>query len=94
MFQSIEDVDRISWEAEMMRAEEHFDAEDETAEVYIYRMPDGSMRIQCGNCGALLPQLRILAGQRSGRFVPARCPECGAEIVDIQGTEDCEEGDE
>jgi ribosomal protein S27E len=88
MCQSIEDVDRISWEAEMMRAEEHFDAVNETAEVYIYRMPDGSMRIQCGNCGALLPQLRILAGQRSGRFVPARCPECGAEIVDIQGTED------
>lgn len=94
MCQSIEDVDRISWEAEMMRADEHFDAVDETAEVYIYRMHDGSMRIQCGNCGALLPQLRVLAGQRSGRFVPARCPECGSEIVDIQGTEDYEEGDE
>lgn len=94
MCQSIEDVDRISWEAEMMRAEEHFDAVDEKAEAYIYRMTDGTLRIQCGNCGALLPQLRILAGQRSGRFVPARCPECGSKIVDIQGTEDCEEGDE
>lgn len=93
MCQSIEDVDRISWEAEMMRAEEHFDAVDETAEAYIYRMPDGSMRIQCGNCGALLPQIRVLAGQRAV-FAPARCPECGSEIVDIQGTEDCEEGDE
>lgn len=31
MCQSIEDVDRISWEAEMMRAEEHFDAMDEDA---------------------------------------------------------------
>lgn len=29
MCQSIEDVDRISWEAEMMRAEEHFDSMDE-----------------------------------------------------------------
>lgn len=94
MCQSVEEVDRISWEADMMHAEEHFDAADETAEVYIYRMPDGSMRIQCGNCGALLPQIRALAGQRSGRFVPARCPECGSEIVDIQGAEDCEEGDE
>lgn len=27
--QSIEDVDRISWEAEMMRAEEHLDSMDE-----------------------------------------------------------------
>lgn len=27
--QSIEDVDRISWEAEMMKAEEHFDAMDD-----------------------------------------------------------------
>lgn len=27
--QSIEDVDRISWEAEMMLAEEHFDSMDE-----------------------------------------------------------------
>lgn len=58
------------------------------AEVYIYRMPDGSLRIQCGSCGALLPQLRILAGQRNGPFVPARCPECGTEIVGVQGTED------
>ena len=58
------------------------------AEVYIYRMPDGSMRIQCGSCGALLTQLRILAGQRNCPFVPARCPECGAEIVGVQGTED------
>lgn len=31
MCQSIEDVDRISWEAEMMHAEEHFDAMDEDA---------------------------------------------------------------
>lgn len=88
MCQSIEDVDRISWEAEMMRAEEHFDAVDETAEVYIYRMPDGSLKLQCGNCGAPLPQIRVLAGKRSGRFVPARCPECGSETVDIHGTED------
>lgn len=29
MCQSIEEVDRISWEADMMRAEEHFDAMDE-----------------------------------------------------------------
>lgn len=29
MYQSVEDVDRISWEAEMMRAEEHFDSMDE-----------------------------------------------------------------
>jgi len=60
----------------------------ETAEAYIYRMPDSTLMIQCGNCGALLPQLRILAGQRTGKFVPARCPECGAEIVGVQGTED------
>lgn len=60
----------------------------ETAEAYIYRMPDGTLRIQCGNCGALLPQLRILAGQRTGKFVPARCPECGAEIAGMQGAED------
>lgn len=52
----------------------------ETAEACIYRMPDGSLRIQCGNCGALLTQLRILAGQRTGKFVPARCPECGASV--------------
>ena len=31
MGQSIEEVDRISWEADMMRAEEHFDAMDEDA---------------------------------------------------------------
>lgn len=31
MCQSVEDVDRISWEADMMRAEEHFDAMDEDA---------------------------------------------------------------
>lgn len=31
MYQSVEDVDRISWEAEMMRAEEHFDSMDEDA---------------------------------------------------------------
>jgi len=31
MGQSIEDVDRISWEADMMLAEEHFDAMDEDA---------------------------------------------------------------
>ena len=60
----------------------------ETAEAYIYAEPDGTLRIQCGNCGALLPQLRILAGQRTGKFVPARCPECGAEIVGMQGIED------
>lgn len=29
MCQSVEEVDRISWEAEMMRAEEHFDSMDE-----------------------------------------------------------------
>ena len=29
MCQSIEEVDRISWEAEMMKAEEHFDAMDD-----------------------------------------------------------------
>lgn len=29
MDQSVEEVDRISWEADMMRAEEHFDAMDE-----------------------------------------------------------------
>lgn len=29
MCQSVEEVDRISWEAEMMRAEEHFDAMDD-----------------------------------------------------------------
>ena len=31
MGQSIEEVDRISWEADMMLAEEHFDAMDEDA---------------------------------------------------------------
>ena len=31
MDQSVEDVDRISWEADMMLAEEHFDAMDEDA---------------------------------------------------------------
>lgn len=31
MDQSVEEVDRISWEADMMRAEEHFDAMDEDA---------------------------------------------------------------
>ena len=31
MCQSVEEVDRISWEAEMMRAEEHFDSMDEDA---------------------------------------------------------------
>lgn len=31
MYQSVEDVDRISWEAEMMRAEEHFDSMDDDA---------------------------------------------------------------
>lgn len=31
MCQSIEEVDRISWEADMMLAEEHFDAMDEDA---------------------------------------------------------------
>lgn len=31
MDQSIEEVDRISWEADMMLAEEHFDAMDEDA---------------------------------------------------------------
>ena len=31
MCQSVEDVDRISWEAEMMKAEEHFDAMDDDA---------------------------------------------------------------
>lgn len=31
MDQSVEEVDRISWEADMMRAEEHFDAMDEEA---------------------------------------------------------------
>lgn len=31
MCQSVEEVDRISWEADMMRAEEHFDAMDEDA---------------------------------------------------------------
>lgn len=31
MCQSIEDVDRISWEADMMLAEEHFDAMNEDA---------------------------------------------------------------
>ena len=63
--------------------------------VYIYHMPDGSLRLQCGNCGALLPQLRILAGQRNGKFVPARCPECGSAIVGVQVTEDwsAEDGD-
>ena len=91
---SAEDVDRISREAEMMRAEEHLDAVDETAGVYIYRMPDGTLGIQCGNCGAPLPQIRVPAGQRGGRSVPARCPGCGPEIVDIQGTGDCEGGDE
>ena len=78
----------------MMRAGEHSDAVDGTAEVHIYRMPDGSLEIQCGNCGAPLPQTRVPAGQRSGRSVPARCPGCGSETVDIQGTEDCEGGDE
>lgn len=29
MCQSIEEVDRISWEADMMLAEEHFDAMDD-----------------------------------------------------------------
>ena len=29
MCQSIEEVDRISWEADMMKAEEHFDAMDD-----------------------------------------------------------------
>lgn len=93
MCQPAEDVDRISWEAETMRAEEHFDAVDETAEAYIYRMPDGSLKLQCGNCGAPLPQIRVPAGHRAV-FAPAGCPECGAETVDIQGTEDCEDGDE
>lgn len=31
MCQSIDEVDRISWEADMMLAEEHFDAMDEDA---------------------------------------------------------------
>ena len=31
MCQSVEEVDLISWEADMMRAEEHFDAMDEDA---------------------------------------------------------------
>lgn len=31
MCQSVEEVDRISWEAEMMKAEEHFDAMDDEA---------------------------------------------------------------
>lgn len=31
MDQSVEEVDRISWEADMMLAEEHFDAMDEDA---------------------------------------------------------------
>lgn len=31
MGQSIEEVDRISWEADMTLAEEHFDAMDEDA---------------------------------------------------------------
>ncbi len=62
--------------------------ERKTAEAYVYRVPDGSLRIQCGNCGAMLPQLRILAWQRTWKFVPARCPECGAEIAGMQGTED------
>lgn len=31
MCQSVEEVDRISWEADMMLAEEHFDAMDENA---------------------------------------------------------------
>ena len=68
---------------------------DVLMEAYIYRMPDGSLRIQCGNCGALLTQLRILAGQRNSKFVPARCPECGSTIVGVQGTEDwsAEDGD-
>lgn len=76
-----------------MHSEGHFDAVDGTAEAYIYRMPDGTLGIQCGNCGALLPQLRVPAGRRSGMSVPARCPECGSEIAGIQGTGDCEEGD-
>lgn len=65
------------------------------AEAYIYRMPDGTLKLQCGSCGALLPQLRILAGQRNGQFVPARCPECGPSTVGVQGTEDwsAEDGD-
>lgn len=64
-------------------------------DIYIYRMPDGTLRIQCGNCGALLTQLRILAGQRNGPFIPSRCPECGSAIVGVQGTEDwsAEDGD-
>lgn len=32
MDQSVEEVDRISWEADMMLAEEHFDAMDDHAE--------------------------------------------------------------
>lgn len=60
----------------------------DTAEAYIYAEPDGRLMIRCGTCWALLPQLRILAGQRTGKFVPARCPECGAEIAGMQGTED------
>lgn len=71
MCQSIEDVDRISWEAEMMRAEEHFDAVDETAEVYIYRMPDGSLKLQCGN----LVRHKDMTGGRAMR-------ELGYEPVD------------
>lgn len=31
MCQSAEEVDRISWEADMMRTEEHFDTMDEEA---------------------------------------------------------------
>lgn len=64
------------------------------AEIYIYAQPDGSLKIQCGNCGALLPQLRILATQRGGRFVPARCDGCGSEIVSIQGIEDYDGGND
>ena len=47
MCQSVEEVDRISWEADMMRAEEHFDAMDEDA----YRDEDYAEEEGTGDAG-------------------------------------------